>query len=291
MENAMPNEVIPKIVIDELLESDAGQKIRKTVETISAVQKGLYALATNEDDTQLDILKIGTVFQIFFIDILASGKRPEELTKEDWESIAEKVNKYAVLEEGQRYSEFVFSLYANYIDISVKTLQGRVSDKNLEAIQDLAETIRANAKSLKQEKTGEAEYVEACLWLSLEAMIKLLSCYFTIPIPEGYAEFIQSVTQLAFEYGRYVLYAREHEILEFYIQNQRVLDEQLQSEYEAYLEELKIQAESFHELIDDAFSANIADALLSSAALARAAGVKEENILDSIESVDTFFLN
>ena len=71
----MEYEMIQGAVIDELLSSDAGQKIRQIAENVSAVQQGLYALATNEDSAKLDLLKIGTVFQIFFIDVLVSGKR------------------------------------------------------------------------------------------------------------------------------------------------------------------------------------------------------------------------
>ena len=62
----MEYEMIQGAVIDELLSSDAGQKIRQIAENVSAVQQGLYALATNEDSAKLDLLKIGTVFQIFF---------------------------------------------------------------------------------------------------------------------------------------------------------------------------------------------------------------------------------
>jgi hypothetical protein len=101
----------------------------------------------------------------------------------------------------------------------------------------------------------------------------------------------ESVSDLAFEYGRYMLYAKEQAILNVYIQNQYVLDEQLQCQYEAYIAELNENAARFQGLIDDAFSPNIRDSLMSSAALARAAGVKEEEILTSIEDVDAFFLD
>lgn len=54
-------------LISELLSENALQKIRQTMETIAAHQRGLYTLSENEDSAQLDLLKIGTVFQIFFI--------------------------------------------------------------------------------------------------------------------------------------------------------------------------------------------------------------------------------
>lgn len=112
---------------------------------------------------------------VVMIDTLAAGKQPRDLTEDDWKDIADKVYRYAVVEDGQRYSEFVFGLYANYIDISADTLHGMISDSNYNSIKALADTIRNNAESLKQEEITETEYVEACLWLSLEAMVKLLS--------------------------------------------------------------------------------------------------------------------
>ena len=282
---------IHKIGIDELLSADAATTIRQTAEAISAVQKGLYALSARGDRAQLNLLKIGTVFQIFFIDVLAAGKRPGDLTDEDWKNIANKVYLYAVMEDGQRYSEFVFSLYADYIDLSVGTLQGSVSEGKLAAIRELSETIRRNTGLLRRGELKETSYTEACLWLSLEAMIRLLSTYFTMGIPQEYAELLQSVSQFAFEYGRYVLYAKEQEILEQYIRNQHTLDEKLQKEYEEYLEAVQVQAEAFRKLIDNAFSPGVGEELLKSAALARAAGVKEEELLETVEDVDHYFLD
>ena len=125
---------------------------------------------------------------------------------------------------------------------------------------------------------------------ALEAMVKLLSLSLTVVIGREYAELAQAVSQLAFEYGRYVLYAKEQKILDSYIQNQYALDKQLEEEYAAYLKEVHEQAEQFSKLIEEAFSPYIHEALMSSAALARTAGVKKEELLMTLEDVDSFFL-
>ena len=286
----MTNNDLVELALNELLSEDAKQKVSKAIEAMFDVQRGLSALMNSEEGRQLDSLKIGTTFQIFLIDTLAKGKRPEDLTKEDWEDISKKVLKYAVLEEGQSYSEFVFTLYADYIDISAEVIKSVASEKQYEDIKTIAATIRQDTELLRDGKHSEVEYVEACLWLSLEAMIKLLACTFTAKLPTEYKELVQSATQLAFEYGRYVMFAKEHEMLERYIQNQYALDEELQQEYEAYLEEVNIHAAKFQHLIDEAFSSNLHTALLQSAELARAAGVKEEELLTSTEDIDAFFM-
>ena len=291
----MPTKNIQDILIDEFLSSPTGQLLQKAMRTIENVQENLYALATSEDSGKLKLLKIGTVLQIFLVDTLASGKRPNELETEDWKRIAEKVSQYAILGTEQQYSEFVFTLYANYIDISVKALNLIASEQSTSSIGELSAEIRSKTKTLQNGEITETAYVEDCLWLSLEAMIKLLATYLSAKlgpiIGEDRAQLLQAVSNLAFEYGRYVLYAKEQAILEEYIRNQHMLDEQLQAKYDAFLAELQENADQFNHLIDIAFSGNLHESLLQSAALARAAGVKEEEILKSVDDIDAFFMD
>lgn len=291
----MPTKSIQDIVIDELLSSPAGQLLQKAMRTIEKVQENLYALATSEDSEKLKLLKIGTVFQIFLVDTLAAGKRPKELEAEDWKRIAEKVSQYAILGTEQQYSEFVFTLYANYIDISVKALNLIASEQSASSIGELSAEIRSKTKALQNDEITETAYVEDCLWLSLEAMIKLLATYLSVKlgpfIGEDRAQLLQAASNLAFEYGRYVLYAKEQAILEEYIRNQHVLDEQLQAKYDAFLAEVQENADRFNHLIEVAFTGNLHESLLQSVELARAAGVKEEEILKSVDDIDAFFMD
>ena len=286
----MSKEYIPQQLLNELLSSEAGAKIKQVVETISAIQQGLYAMADSEDSTQMNALKIGTVFTIFFIDTLASGKKAKELTEEDWQNIAKQVYRYAVIEDGQSYSEFVFTMYADYIEVSAENLKEHISEQYYGAIMEVAGSIRYNTETLRNGEMTETAYVEACLWLSLEGMIKLLSAFITAPMKAEYAGLVQAVTQLAFEYGRYVLFAKEQAILTRYIENQYALDEQLRADYEAYLAEVNEHAERFQKLIDGAFTTDLHEALVQSAALAREAGVREEEVLMTVEDVDAFFM-
>ena len=283
-------EIAQEIAIDELRNSPAGEKISQAMETVTAVQRNLCALAESEDSTQLNLLKIGTVFQIFLVDKLASGADPKKMKQKEWGSIASKVSQYAVLEEGQSYSDFVFSLYADYIDLSAKGLSKFISEETLASIMSISSDIRSKTELLREEAISESTYVDDCLWLSLEAMVKLLSSSLTMLIGAEYSQLIQAVSQLAFEYGRYVLYAKEQAILTAYIENQYVLDEQLRQQYDAFRAELSEQAERFNQLIEQAFSSNIRESLMQSAELARAAGVREEEILTSVEDIDAFFM-
>ena len=280
-----------EIAIDELRNSPVGIKLAKAMDTAAAVQRNLCALAESEDSAKLNLLKIGTVFQIFLIDTLASGADPKRMKPEEWGSIASKVSQYAVLEEGQSYSEFVFTLYADYIDLSAKGLSKFISKEALASINRISSDIRSKTALLRKEAISESAYVDECLWLSLEAMVKLLSSSLTMLIGTEYSQLAQAVSQLAFEYGRYVLYAKEQAILTAYIENQYMLDEQLRQQYDAFQAELTEQAERFNHLINQAFSSNSRELLMQSADLARAAGVREEEILTSIDDIDAFFMD
>ena len=287
----IPVELIRELPIEQLLGSSAAERVERILDTVSTVQRGLIALAESGDSEQFTLLKIGTVFQIFLVDVLASGKKAEELTADDWQNIADKVAKYAVLEDGQSYSEFVFGLYADYIDLSEKVLKVRgVSEERAAAVKEIADQIRNNTCLLQQGEITDVRYVEENLWLSLEAMIKCLSLYMTPLIGPEYTQLLQSVTQLGFEYGRYMLYAREQAILQEYLDNQRILDERLQAEYEAYLDEVNKNAARFQGLIDAAFNPGLRESLAESIALAKAYGVKEEELLKSEEEIDAFFM-
>ena len=285
--------------IDELLDSPALQKLTRIMEAITFVQENLNAFVESDDDIKRKLIKAATVFQIFLVQTLAEGKKPKDLTNEDWKTIAEKVSKYAIMSDDQQYSVFIFTLYADYIDASVDWLIGKATDeagaKAMDeagtCIKELSASIRYKTEQLHCGELSEVDYIEGCLWISLEAMIKRLACSLTPKIGPEFAYLTQAVAQLAFEYGRLVLLTREQKLLELYIKNQCILDEKLQTEYEEYLKEVKRYSERFRGLIEKAFTPGIRDSLMQSAELAKAAGVKEEELLTSIEDVDDFFLN
>lgn len=283
---------LKEFAIGELLNSDTGKRIKTAMEAVTKIQRSIFALADSEDSAQLNLLKIGTVFQIFLIDTLAGKKNPEKLTKDDWKNIADQVADHAILEEGQSYSEYVFNMYADYIDVSAKTLKKiyKVPEDKVKTVKAIAGDIRQNSALLRKGKITEADYVEKNLWLSLEAMVKCLSLSLTLLVGKDYAQLAEAISMLGFEYGRYVLYAKEQAVLQAYIDNQYALDEQLRQEYENYLAEVRENAERFQALVDEAFTPGLRESLMQSIALARAAGVKEEELLKTVEEIDDFFL-
>ena len=127
--------------IDELLDSPALQKLTQNIEAITFMQENVKAFAKNDDNTKGKLIKAATVFQIFLVQTLAEGKKPKDLTNEDWRIIAEKVSHYAIMSDGQQYSVFIFTLYAEYIDASADWLIGKTMDESVSRIKELSLTL------------------------------------------------------------------------------------------------------------------------------------------------------
>lgn len=285
----MPMGPLSKMGIEKFFASSAREKLQEAAETVAALQHAASSLAEESND-RLTLVKMGTVFQIFLIDTLASGKKLGEFTEEDWKAIGQKVLQHAIIDEGQKYSEFVFSMYAQFIELSAEGLPAAVTEERREGIRSLAEEIRTNLDQMNKGEITETACIEGCLWLSLEAMLKLLCASLTALTGPELSRLAEAVTQLAFEYGRLVLFSREQTLLTEYLENQRLLDERLQSEYEAFLLEIQERADRFLALVDAAFSSDIHNMLAHSVTLAREAGVKDHEILTTLDEIDDFFM-
>ena len=82
--------------IDDLLNSSALQKLAGVMDAITFVQNNINTAAESDDDIKRKLIKAATVFQIFLVQTLAEGKKPKDLTSEDWKIIAEKVSQYCI---------------------------------------------------------------------------------------------------------------------------------------------------------------------------------------------------
>ena len=132
-------------------------------------------------------------------------------------------------------------------------------------------------------------YIEECLWISLEAMIKLLAATAYPFMNKDYAELGQAMAAYAFEYGRFVLYRREQELVNEFIQAQHNMDKELEEKYTKFISALEEQSKQFYVLIDNAFVPNFRETFLYSIKLAQAVGVKDAEVLRTVEDIDSFF--
>lgn len=273
------------------MKSPAGEKLQHAMQIFQTVQNHYFALAEKQDELGMTGIKAITIMTFAVLKKIADGKMPSELDAQDWKEIAAAVSQFAVLADDKQYSVFIFSLYVRYIRHSVVQIEDIIAKETAGIINGLADELHNKTAALGAGYISEATYIEDCLWISLEAMIKLLACTATLYGDQRITDFTQALASYAFEYGRLMLYSRELEIVNQFIESQYQLDAEQEQKYAAYLEDLQKESEKFCVLIDNAFAPNFRDAFLHSVLLAKAAGVKEEEILSTTEDIDSFFLD
>ena len=283
--------LLKDLALEQLMKSPLGDQLQHAMHIFDKVQAHYFALAEKQDEMGMTGIKVVTILTFSILRKIASGKKPSELNKDDWKDIAADVSRYAVLADDQQYSVFIFNLYESYIRHSVQQIEGIISEETASVINGLADELHSKADALSAGYIPEVTYIEDCLWISLEAMIKLLACTAYLRGDQQIADFAQALASYAFEYGRMMLYSRELEIVNQFIESQYQLDAELEQKYAAYLEDLQKESQQFYMLIDNAFAPNFRNAFLHSILLAKATGVKEEEILSSAEDIDSFFLD
>lgn len=282
-------EKLQDLAIDYLLDTPTGKSLQEAITVFERVQEKVVAYAESPDDDTLKKMKVGTILTMAVLTKMSGGLSPKDFAKEDWMEIGDKVKEYALDLEPEQYSKLVFMLYAGYIESSAQLISDRISTDAMEKLAIIVTALRDKSDLLSRGEIRETDYIEDCLWLCLEAMIKLISSYMTAHISDEYAVLADAVTTYAFEYGRLMLYQKERALIEEYLAHQKVLDEELQAQYEAYLRLLEEDQKEFRQLVDRAFDPDFSNLLKNSVALAKATGVKENEILDSIEKIDDFF--
>ena len=290
MEQNLEN-LLKDLALEQLMKSPLGGQLQHAMHIFDKVQTHYFALAEKQDEMGMTGIKAVTVLTFAILRKIADGKLPSQLDGQDWKEIAAVVDQYAVLADDQQYSVFIFSLYERYIRHSVIQIEEIISEETAAMINGLADELRSKADALGAGYISEVTYIEDCLWISLEAMLKLLASTAALCNDQRIVDFAQALTSYAFEYGRLMLYSRELEIVNQFIESQYQLDVELEQQYAAYLEDLQKESQQFYALVDNAFAPNFRDAFLHSILLAKTVGVKEEEILSSTEDIDSFFLD
>ena len=280
-----------QFALEQLMKTSAGEKLQQALQLIQTMQEHLAALSAKEEAPSVTSAKAATVLTLALLKKIAGGKSPSSFNKEDWEELGHAVSEYAILLDGEQYSIFIFQLYEKYIRASAEMIARLASSETVKAIMGLADELHSKEILFRNGQLSEVAYTEDCLWISLEAMIKLIASAVTMFCGQQAAEFTQALTSCAFEYGRLMLYRKEQMLISQFIESQYCLDEELEKQYAEYLTEVEEQSKQFYALIDHAFAPDFRTAFLHSILLANAAGVKESEILSSTEDIDSFFLS
>ena len=231
-------------------------------------------------------IKTATVFIMSVYAKIRNGQMVKEFTDADWKDIANIAAKYAVLVDPREYSILVFETYRASINFAIGYMENSC-ESTIDRLKGIAEEMSLYAEQVRDESMTEAKYIEECLWLSLEAVILVLSD--RIGLNKSHHEFVVAVSSLLFQQLRFQIYSEELDVVEECLQEQQELDAALEHRVNEYIDRLNSELDYFDELVEEAFSSDINTAFKGSMKLSEHTGA--EDILKSTQAIDEYFMS
>lgn len=261
---------------NSLLSTDQSLRDNAYQESLPSLQEGATATVAAA------VIEGGTALVLAVVAKRRKGMRLIEFSQQDWLDIAGETG-FSFVKGGVRG----FSIYSltNFTATSAAVASSIVT-----AAFGIAEL----ANKLRRGEIDELEFIENSELISLEAAVSALSSFVgqaLIPVPILGAVIGNTVGAVMYTAVASSLSKREAELIECYLGEQRVLDEQLAAEYQELIEKLEQGIADYLGLLERAFSPDVEIALFGSAELARGVGVAADEILDSEEKVQAYFLD
>lgn len=252
------------------LRDDAYQESRPTL------QEGVKAMFA------ATAIEGGTAFLLAVIERLREGKKLKEFTSEDWIAISGDTG-FSFLKGGVRglsiYSLTNFTATSAAVASSIVTATFGIAEQ---------------AYKLRCGEIDEIEFIENAELVSLEAAVSALSSFVgqsLIPVPVLGAVIGNTIGIVMYKAVSSSLSKREATLIERYLGEQRILDGQLDAEYQGLIEKLDASMSAYLGVLELAFSPDVGVAFLGSVELALELGVATEEVLNSEETIRAYFLD
>lgn len=255
---------------DRSVRDDAYQQSQPTLQ--QAVTVGLTAAT----------IAGGTAFVLAVVTKRREGKPLNAFSGQDWIEIASK--------SGLGFGKGGARGLSIYALTNFTATSAAVASSIVTASFGIAE----QANKLRRNEIDELEFIENSELVALEAAVRALSAFVgqaTIPIPILGAVIGNTVGTVMYKAVASSLSKREAALIERYLDEQRVLDEQLAAEYQEIVAKLDQSMSRYVGLLERAFSPDVKLALVGSVELAEELGVAADEILDSDEKVLAYFLD
>ena len=223
----------------------------------------------------------GTGFYLAIKEKKKEGKRISEFTADDWKEIGG--------------------------ETAIKTLKGGIRGITIYTLTNYTATPAAVASSMvtasfgiaeqaylfRKGEISELEFYENSEALCVETTISAMSSFagqVLIPVPVIGALIGNAVGTTLYSLAKDNLSQKEIDLIQKYLKNINQHEFELQEKYQKYIEQLNFQLEKFLDIMDRAFAPDIRIAFEGSIELARLTGVPYEEILDTPEKIDEYFL-
>lgn len=207
--------------------------------TLSAYKKivSVFLALSNKPQNEWDLVlvKTGTVLLYEIMHKTGYKKKASELPEADWKEIAESVVDKAMIQDGESYTEYVFDMYADFLDKAVSDAAEKLSKTKVQSIHGLTAMIREKSVALQDHTIRESDYVEDCLFLVFEGMMKIIAASLGTLAGKENSALAETVATLSVQYGRWILYHTENEMLSQFLIYQNETDEKLAAEYDIYI--------------------------------------------------------
>lgn len=154
--------------------------------------------------------------------------------------------------------------------------------------------VAQQANKLRNGEIDEKTFIEnseaLCVDVSVSALSSLVG-QTLIPIPVIGAVIGNAIGTTMYQIAKDSLSAREKELISQHLDSIAQYKESLEEESRKFAEMVQESVKQFIELVDLAFDPDLSVAFKGSIALAKAVGVPADEILDSKEKIDDYFLN
>lgn len=228
------------------------------------------------------VVEGGTAFAMAVAGKLREGKQLREFTSDDWSEVA-KASGSGAMKGGIRGA----SIYAL---TNFTATPGAVASSICTASFGVAE----QAHKFRNQEIDEVELIKSSEIVCLDAAVSALSSAIgqaVIPVPVLGAVIGNTVGTVIYQAAKGNLLEYEQKVLAEYAEQQKQLDAELKDEYELLLDQIQIEMAEYISLLEVAFHPDPRIALDGSIRLATMLGVPQNEILDTSEKLDAFFLD
>ena len=226
------------------------------------------------------VVEGGTTFVLAIVAKRRDGKKLKDFSSEDWQAIAGETG-FSTAKGGLRG----FSIYTL---TNFTATPAAVASSIVTAAFGIAE----QANRLRHGEISEQEFLENAELVSLEAAVSALSSFLGqafIPVPVLGAVIGNTVGAIMYRSVSSSLSKREAALIEQYLEDQHLLDQELAGQYKNLMDELTASMTTYVEILDRAFSPNVEAALDGSIELALALNVPVDEILDTADKAYAYF--
>lgn len=221
----------------------------------------------------------------FCIDVVKKrkeGKKYRDFSEDDWKEIAGDTG-VGLLKGGVRG-----------VSIYLLTNYSATSSAVASAVVTASFGVAEQAHLYRSGKLDEMAFLVNSEMLCVDAAVSALSSFagqVLIPVPVLGAVVGNAVGTMLYQISKDNLSAKEQKLIEEYLDEIEGLNDELQNQYKAFLDELTYDMKLFMDILDRAFAPDVRIAFSGSVELAKEMGVPVDEILDSKEKIVSYFMD